>query len=102
MNLSKLKQMKDVLKSKEAPKSQDQERQEPGSTWREEDFRGWCTCFEFQTQVRGRPGSQEDKWSGTAKVQLRKGATGEENQVSEVFWAVCLSTISWVPLLCGV
>ena len=30
MNFSKLKQMKDVLKSKEAPKSQDQERQEPG------------------------------------------------------------------------
>ena len=33
MNLDELKQMRDVLKSKESPKGQDQERQEPGSAW---------------------------------------------------------------------
>ena len=31
MNLGELRQMRDVLKSKEALKAQDQERQEPGS-----------------------------------------------------------------------
>ena len=103
MNLGELKQMRDVLKSKEAPKGQDQERQEPGSARQEEDFRSRPMRFEFQIHVEGRPGSQEDRRAGMAKVQLREGAAGEkENQASGVFWATCLSPIRWAHLFWGV
>ena len=53
--------------------------------------------FEFQIHAEGRPGSQEDKWAGTARVQLRK-----ENQVSERFRATCLRTVRWAHLVWGV
>ena len=47
--------------------------------------------------MESRPGSQEDKWAGMARVQLRK-----ENQVSEGFWETCLSTVRWAHLVWGV
>lgn len=88
--------MRDVLKSKEAPKGQDQERQEPGSARKRSDLRP-SYALEFQIHVEGRPGSQEDKRAGMARVQLREGAAGEkENQASEASGAT-----AWAPRQMG-